>query len=289
MQNFINLAQANLANADAKEDAPWYVKYGARGFGTIAGGMAMLMGALNTITSILDPICIVFSIWQIVLGFGVITIESPCCCFFVDHVQTISQKIESKPLWIKAAIYVGAPLPTLFFCFGFATFFGSGLIVGAGVMYGFMALGKKASRSEMAQNAISQQQQQQQSNTYFNNPLSSMFNKSSNSSSDKSNLVENLKDPVVGGSSDVVLDFSDPFIQQQQRPGSQGQFVGQYQNQGPPPAYSPTTTYNDFTSSSSTNQLTGNINNSQENNVNNISSISRSQTKKEDITYNPFQ
>ncbi|CAG7725910.1 unnamed protein product [Allacma fusca] len=149
-----NSASGQL-NPDPKEEAPWYIKYGVRVLGTVGGGLAMLLGLVAVVTSILSfsPFCIVLSIWQMVLGFGVIVIESPYCCVFVEHVATIAQKVESKPLIVKAAVYVFGPMPTVIFCFGLNTLFGNALIVAAGVIYGFMALGKKADRAEMAANA----------------------------------------------------------------------------------------------------------------------------------------
>jgi len=148
-----NSQSGQLALDPKEEEAPWYVKYGARGLGTFAGGLAMLLGALNLVFSIFSPLCIIFSIWQMIIGFAVVTIESPCCCMFVDHVQALTERIEKKPLWIKALIYFVAPLPSIIFCVGFYTIIGGGLILATGVVYGLIALGKKASREEMARNA----------------------------------------------------------------------------------------------------------------------------------------
>jgi hypothetical protein len=178
-----NLGEPNgQGQLDPKDEAPWYMKYGIRGLGTVAGGLAMFLGALDAVLSFitLSPTCIIFSIWQLIVGFGVLTIESPCCCFFVDHVQAITARVESKPLWMKAALFVVAPLPSILFCFGVYTLFGSGLIVVTGVLYAFMALGKKASREEMARNA-----QVVTSGLPFQAKTA-----------DKAYLVENLRDPA---------------------------------------------------------------------------------------------
>jgi hypothetical protein len=77
------------------------------------------------------------------VGFVVVTIEAPFCCAFVDNVQVFARKIEERPLLVKAAVYVLAPLPSIFFCFGFYSFVGGGVVVGVGVVYGMIALGKK--------------------------------------------------------------------------------------------------------------------------------------------------
>ncbi|CAL8143614.1 unnamed protein product [Orchesella dallaii] len=136
-----------------KEEQPWYVKYGLRALGTAAGGLAMFFGLFNLIFSVFSPLCIVLSVWQILCGFLVVTIESPCCCVFVEHVNKVTEIVERKPMWMKAAAYVIAPIPAIIFCFGANTFLGGGSIVGTGVVYGMVALGKKATREEMARNA----------------------------------------------------------------------------------------------------------------------------------------
>jgi len=136
-----------------KEEQPWYVKYGLRALGTAAGGLAMFFGLFSLLFSVFSPTCIVFSVWQILCGFLVITIESPCCCVFVEHVNKVTALVETKPLYMKAAAYVIAPIPSIIFCFGANTFLGSGAIIATGVVYGMVALGKKATREEMARNA----------------------------------------------------------------------------------------------------------------------------------------
>jgi len=153
-----NSASGGQLSAEPKEEAPWYVKYGVRIIATCGGGLALLLGAIGVIGSILtiSPLCIILNVWQMLLGFGVIIIESPCCCVFVEHIHKITEKVDSKPVIFKAALYVFGPLPTVLICFGLNVLFGNILIVGAGIIYGFMALGKKADRSEMARNAQQQ-------------------------------------------------------------------------------------------------------------------------------------
>jgi len=56
-------------------------------------------------------------------------------------------------LIFKAGAFVFGPLPTILFCFSLSAVFANIGIIGAGVIYGFLALGKKADRSEMARNA----------------------------------------------------------------------------------------------------------------------------------------
>lgn len=40
-----------------------------------------------------------------VAGATVIMIEAPCCCLFVDFVQNISDWVEKRPYWNRAAFY----------------------------------------------------------------------------------------------------------------------------------------------------------------------------------------
>jgi len=148
-------SQSGQLNPEAQEEAPWYVKYGVKALATTGGGLALLLGAINALTSIvtLSPVAIVMSIWLMVLGFAVVVVESPCCCVFVEHVNKITAMVDSKPLIFKAGVYVFGPIPAIIFAFSFTILFGSALIIAAGVIYGFMALGKKADRREMARNA----------------------------------------------------------------------------------------------------------------------------------------
>lgn len=40
-------------------------------------------------------------------GFVVLVIEAPCCCMFIDFVQTVAEKADRKPYWQRAALYCG--------------------------------------------------------------------------------------------------------------------------------------------------------------------------------------
>nr|XP_026490468.1 calcium channel flower isoform X1 [Vanessa tameamea] len=98
--------------------------------------------------------CLIAGVWQMLAGFIVIVCEAPCCCFFIDYVQTLSDRIETRPYWNKAALYIGLALPPFFMCFfSVSTWLGSGMIFGTGIIYGMMALGKKASIDDMRTSA----------------------------------------------------------------------------------------------------------------------------------------
>ncbi|RZF33952.1 hypothetical protein LSTR_LSTR010435 [Laodelphax striatellus] len=139
-----------------KDEVPWWMKYAGRGCGTVGGGVAIFLGVWNCLGIIFgDLSCVFGGIWQMVAGFLVIVIEAPCCCFFIEYVQNVSDIVEKRPYWNKGALYCGIALPPFIFCIGLASFFGSGLIFLTGVIYGMMALGKKATAEEMRQNAAS--------------------------------------------------------------------------------------------------------------------------------------
>ncbi|XP_045459236.1 calcium channel flower [Melitaea cinxia] len=113
---------------------------------------AIILGLINCTGIILMNVsCLIAGVWQMLAGFIVIVCEAPCCCFFIDYVQTLSDRIETRPYWNKAALYIGLALPPFFLCFlSMSTWFGSGLIFATGIIYGMMALGKKGSRDDMA-------------------------------------------------------------------------------------------------------------------------------------------
>jgi len=136
---------------NAKDDVPWWMRYAGRGVGTIGSGFAILFGFWNCLSIITFSIsCLLSGMWQIVAGFIVLSVEAPCCCMFIDHVQQISDKVEARPYWNRAAAYVILAIPAILLCPGLASIFGSGLIFATGVIYGMMSLGKKGSREDMA-------------------------------------------------------------------------------------------------------------------------------------------
>ncbi|XP_075213231.1 calcium channel flower isoform X2 [Lycorma delicatula] len=134
-----------------KDEVPWWMKYGGRGLGTVGGGLAIIFGLWNCSGILFINFgCAFAGLWQMVSGFIVIVIEAPCCCFFIDFVQTLSDFMEKRPYWNKAVLYMGFAIPPIVFCIGPTSFFGSALIFATGVIYGLMALGKKGSQQDMA-------------------------------------------------------------------------------------------------------------------------------------------
>ncbi|XP_043480953.1 calcium channel flower isoform X1 [Leptopilina heterotoma] len=160
----------------AKDDVPWWLKYSGRGLGTVGGGIAIIMGLFNIITSIFNVSCILGSICLMLAGFTVVVVEAPCCCLFLDFVQNFSDIVEKRPYWNRAAFYCALGIVPLILCLGVSIFFGSGLIFATGLIYGMMAIGKKASFHEMRTSAAS-----------------ATASQASASTSTKSNLVQNAQ------------------------------------------------------------------------------------------------
>ncbi|XP_014279158.1 calcium channel flower isoform X1 [Halyomorpha halys] len=141
-----------------KDEVPLWLKYGARALGTCGGGIAIFLGLWNCFSILLGGVeCLLSGMWQMIAGFVVIVIEAPCCCFFIDFVHTFSDWADKRPFWHRAVFYVSIGFPPIVMCIGISSFFGGGLIIGCGVLYGIMALGKKAPLEEMRVQAAQQQ------------------------------------------------------------------------------------------------------------------------------------
>ncbi|XP_046736723.1 calcium channel flower isoform X1 [Diprion similis] len=133
-----------------KDEVPWWMKYAGRGVGTIGGFFAILLGAWGCVGIITGSVsALIAGMWQMVAGFLVIIIEAPCCCLFIDFVQNLSDWVDRKPYWQRAAVYCLIALPAVILDAGLGTIFGSGLIFATGIIYGLMSLGKKASVDDM--------------------------------------------------------------------------------------------------------------------------------------------
>ncbi|XP_058458989.1 calcium channel flower isoform X1 [Malaya genurostris] len=133
-----------------RDDVPWHLKYGGRAVGIVGGFFAVLFGLYNCIGILLGDIgCLVGGILEILAGFVVLAIEAPFCFMFIDYVQLVAEKADQRPYWNRAALYCVIALPPVIMCLGLGSLFGCGLIFLTGMIYGMMALGKKASFAEM--------------------------------------------------------------------------------------------------------------------------------------------
>lgn len=68
--------------------------------------VCILFGLWNCLSILVGAVmCLVSGIIQICIGFIVLGVEAPFCCMFIDHVQTLSSKVEQRPLWNRAVVY----------------------------------------------------------------------------------------------------------------------------------------------------------------------------------------
>ncbi|CAG5122194.1 unnamed protein product [Candidula unifasciata] len=125
----------------------WWCKMLARTSCVVAGLIAMITGLFRIIT--FTPLCLVAGILLMLLGFFEVLLEAPCCCQFLDFIQPISQFSERRSYWQKALAYALPPLIPPLLCFSVTTMCGSALLMASGVIYGLIALGRKADRQTM--------------------------------------------------------------------------------------------------------------------------------------------
>ncbi|XP_058053589.1 calcium channel flower isoform X1 [Anopheles bellator] len=143
------MARPNQDNIP-RDDVPWHLKYGGRAAGIVGGFFAVLFGLYNCIGILLGDVgCLVGGILQILAGFIVLAIEAPFCFIFIDFVQQAAEKADQRPYWNRAALYCLIAIPPVIMCLGLGSLFGCGLIFVTGMLYGMMALGKKASLDSM--------------------------------------------------------------------------------------------------------------------------------------------
>lgn len=68
--------------------------------------VAIILGGWNCLSILMGSVdCLISGMWQMVAGFIVATIEAPCCCLFIDYVQNLSDWVEKRPYWNRAAGY----------------------------------------------------------------------------------------------------------------------------------------------------------------------------------------
>lgn len=149
---------SNVADTTQKQDdAPVWLRYLGRITGTIGSLFGIGLGAYLVVISAIgfSSTCILAGIIQMLAGLMVGVIEAPCFCAFLEFAQGPGNFFDRKPHWYKALLYgVGGVLPVAL-CIGLTTFFGGGLIFVTGLIYGVMAMGRKASVDEMRARATS--------------------------------------------------------------------------------------------------------------------------------------
>uniref|UniRef100_A0A0B6ZI39 Calcium channel flower n=1 Tax=Arion vulgaris TaxID=1028688 RepID=A0A0B6ZI39_9EUPU len=143
-------AESNQTGAQSQQvddGVSWWCKSLARTCCVVAGLTAMITGLFRMIT--FTPLCFVAGLLLMFMGFFEILLEAPCCCQFLDFIQPISRFSERRSYWQKALVYGLPPLLPLLLCFSITTIIGCVVLIASGVIYGLIALGKKADRSTM--------------------------------------------------------------------------------------------------------------------------------------------
>ncbi|KAI6180135.1 Calcium channel flower [Aphelenchoides besseyi] len=154
-QSAANSAQAQMQQEhDPAAAFPWWVRFLAKGLGIIGGFLCFFFGILGLLS--ISASCIIAVLLQMAAGFLTIALEAPFCCSFIDFIERIAAFSESRAYWQKAALYCGMGALPIMFCFELNTLLGAGTVFASGVVYGFMALGKKADRNTMMGGAADQ-------------------------------------------------------------------------------------------------------------------------------------
>ncbi|CAG5128998.1 unnamed protein product [Candidula unifasciata] len=143
--------QGGHPQAKHDDGVTWWCKILAKTCCVVAGICAMITGLFRVIT--FTPLCLVAGILLMLLGFFVIIMEAPCCCQFLDFIQPISRFSERRTYWQKAIAYALPSFLPPMLCFSVTTACGSALLIASGVIYGLIALGKKADRDTMISRA----------------------------------------------------------------------------------------------------------------------------------------
>ncbi|XP_074655707.1 calcium channel flower homolog [Tubulanus polymorphus] len=146
---------AEGAGHPSNPQVSWWMRTLARGLGTIGGVIALCTGVWACVT--VTPRCLIAGILQMLFGFALILCESPCCCPFLDFVDSVTKFVDNRAYWQKAIVYVLLGVIPPATCIGVATGLGGALIIGTGVVYGIMSLGKKGYQQELRMKASKEQ------------------------------------------------------------------------------------------------------------------------------------
>ncbi|XP_005105049.1 calcium channel flower homolog [Aplysia californica] len=141
--------QEGRPGGDTKNDdgVTWWCKLLAKVICVVSGIAAMFLGLWACFT--ISPTCLVAGIFLMMFGFAIIVLEAPCCCQFLDFIQPITRFSERRSYWQKAGAYAIPPFVPFLLCHSLTVIFGCALLLTSGVVYGLLALGKKADRDTM--------------------------------------------------------------------------------------------------------------------------------------------
>ncbi|VDP34662.1 unnamed protein product [Soboliphyme baturini] len=169
------------AQKPSDESPGWWLKFLARTVGTFGGLMAVALGLFACIS--FHALCLVAGLTQMymfgrgwfrvlesichfrVIGLFVVAMEAPCFCPCLDFIDRIGSFSEAQPHWRKTLIYgmygegFAVSIIPVLLCLELSTFFGCVLIFITAMLYGIMALGKKAGLPTMMARASAKNDQ----------------------------------------------------------------------------------------------------------------------------------
>lgn len=84
----------------------WYLSLTPFSLALFPRVVAILFGLWNVLSLItLNVVCLVAGIIQMVAGFVVMALEAPCCFPCIEQVNTMADKVDSKPMFFRAGLY----------------------------------------------------------------------------------------------------------------------------------------------------------------------------------------
>lgn len=149
--------QAQQVKDEASEVA-WWMRWLATGAGVLGGITACFGGFFGIFKGALSLDAVEFIGYAIMLllGFLIFVMEATFVCRPVSFAQPIISRLDKVRFWHRGAIYCGLSMLSYMMLASDAPF-GSLLSIivpfATGVLYGLMALGRKADRDEMGSNA----------------------------------------------------------------------------------------------------------------------------------------
>lgn len=145
MEGGMHSAPTGLAG---KFQPPWWLQSWRSQIVTGLAVVELLCGVLTAIS--IFPSCIIGGALQILASIVVLAIEAPIFVSFLSFAAPITAFWENKPVWMRAAAYLGlAIIPGLAGCFGLFYILGFLAAVCIAGIYALSILGPKANRDDM--------------------------------------------------------------------------------------------------------------------------------------------
>merc|ERR1712060_28445 len=142
--------------SNEEEEVSWWLKLLLNIIGTIGGAICLAGGIIGVIEAPIHITSITILISDMAMlfpGFLMLVLEGTFICSKISFADPFVSKVDSFQKWHRALLY--ATLCVVIVCLNFSlTTIGLCLIAFAtATLYGFIALGRKASREEMIANA----------------------------------------------------------------------------------------------------------------------------------------